>query len=159
VSALFLAVIERRMSGIFQQFAGSLPEGPAIEDTLRNFAAALIRVVLSEEQVALVRVIRMEAAKFPELGERFYELGPKRGEDALTAYLTKQVEKGRLRNDDTRQRAQHSMSLITGGPVRWYVLGLVPARIAIQKHLDAAIRFMRVYSRTSSQQDGNIDLH
>jgi hypothetical protein len=29
----------------------------------------------------------MEAAKFPEFGERFYEPGPKRGEERLAAVL------------------------------------------------------------------------
>jgi hypothetical protein len=146
---LFLAVIERRMTGIFQQVAGSLPEEPPIEETLRNYGAALIRLALSKDQVALVRVISMESTKFPELGKRFYELGPKRGEEILAAYLTKQAEKGRLSNEDTHQMAQHFMSLITGGPVRWFVLAFDPSSLskrALQKHLNSAIQvFMRAY--------------
>ncbi len=146
---LFLAVIERRMTRIFQPFASSLPEDPPIEDTLRSSGAALIRVALSKKQVALVRVISMESTKFPELGKRFYELGPKRGEERLAAYLTKQVEKGRLRNDDTRQMAQHFLSLITGGPIRWFVLAFDPSSLsksALQKHLNSAIQvFIRAY--------------
>jgi TetR/AcrR family transcriptional regulator, mexJK operon transcriptional repressor len=90
-------------------------------------------------------------AKFPEFGKRFYELGPKRGEERLAAYLTKQVEKGRLMNDDTRQMAQHFLSLITGGPIRWFVLGFDPSSLsksALQKHLNSAIRaFLRAYGR------------
>jgi len=148
---LFMAVIERRMTGIFQQVAGSLPEEPPIEDTLHNFGLTLIELALSKEQVALARVVSMEAAKFPELGRRFYELGPKRGEEALAAYFTKQVEMGRLSNEDTRQMAQHFMSLITGGPVRWFVLGFVSSSLpksGLQKHLNSAIRvFMRAYRR------------
>jgi TetR/AcrR family transcriptional regulator of autoinduction and epiphytic fitness len=148
---LFLAVIERRMTGIFRQVAASLPEEPPIEDTLRNFGAAVIRLALSKEQVALVRVVSMESAKFPELGKRFYELGPKRGEEALAAYLKKQAEKGRLSNEDTRQMAQHFISLITGGPVRWFVFGFDPsplAKSALQKRLNSAIQvFMRAYGR------------
>jgi len=148
---LFLAVIERRMTGIFQEVAGSLPEEPPIEDTLCNFGLALIRLALSKEQIALIRVVSMEAAKFPELGKRFYELGPKRGEEALAAYFTKQVEVGRLSNEDTRQMAQHFMSLITGGPIRWFVLGFAPSSLsesALQKHLNSAIRvFMAAYRR------------
>jgi TetR/AcrR family transcriptional regulator, mexJK operon transcriptional repressor len=148
---LFLAVIERRMTGIFQQVAATLPEEPPVEETLRNFGSAVIRLVLSKEQVALVRVIGMESAKFPELGKRFYELGPKRGEEALAAYFTKQSEKGRLLNEDTRQMAQHFMSLVTGGPVRWYVFGFDRSSLpksVLQKHLDSAIQaFMRAYGR------------
>lgn len=111
----------------------------------------MIRLALSKEQVALVRVVSMESAKFPELGKRFYELGPKRGEEALVAYLKKQAEKGRLSNEDTRQMAQHFISLVTGGPVRWFVFGFDPsplAKSALQKHLNSAIQvFMRAYGR------------
>ncbi len=148
---LFLAVIERRMNRMFQQVAASLPEGPPVEETLRNFGWAAIRFLLSREQVALVRVISMESAKFPELAKRFYELGPKRGEEALAAYFAKQANKGRLSNEDTRQMAQHFMSLITGGLVRWFVFGFdpsPPSKSALQKHLNSAIQaFMRAYGR------------
>jgi hypothetical protein len=93
----------------------------------------------------------MESARFPELGKRFYELGPKRGEEALAAYFAKQIEKGRLLRDDTRQMAQHFMSLITGGSVRWYVLGFEASslsRTSLEKHLNSAIQvFMRAYKR------------
>jgi TetR/AcrR family transcriptional regulator, mexJK operon transcriptional repressor len=148
---LFLAVIERRMNDIFQQVAASLPEEPPVEETLRNFGSALIGFFLSKEQVALVRMVSMESAKFPELGKRFYELGPKRGEETLAAYLAKQAEKGRVLNEDTRQMAQHFTSLVTGGPVRWFVFGFDQSSLpksALQKHLNSAIQaFMRAYGR------------
>jgi hypothetical protein len=56
-------------------------------------AQPLIRVALSKEQLALGRVISMETTKFPELGTRFHDLGPKRGEERLAAYLMKQIER------------------------------------------------------------------
>jgi TetR/AcrR family transcriptional repressor of mexJK operon len=152
---LFLAVIERRIDGIFQQVAGSLPEERPIEETLQKFGSALIRLALSQEQIALIRVVSMEAARFPELGKRYYELGPKRAEERLAAYLRKQVERGRLLNEDTRQMAQHFVSLASGGPVRWFVLGFDPismSKNAIQKHLDSAVlMFMRAYQRSPAK--------
>jgi TetR/AcrR family transcriptional regulator, mexJK operon transcriptional repressor len=152
---LFLAVIERRIDGIFQQVAGSLPEERPIEETLQKFGSALIRLALSKEQIALIRVVSMEAARFPELGKRYYELGPKRAEERLAAYLRKQVERGRLLNEDTRQMAQHFLSLVTGGPVRWFVLGFDPismSKNAIHKHLDSAVlMFMRAYQRSPAK--------
>jgi TetR/AcrR family transcriptional repressor of mexJK operon len=147
---LFLAVIERRMNFIFKQVVASLPEEPPVEETLSNFGSATIKFLLSKEQIALVRVVSMESAKFPELGKRFYELGPKRGEEALAVYLRKQAKRGRILNEDTRQMAQHFMSLITGGPVRWSILGFFPSsptKSALQNHLNAAIRaFMKAYT-------------
>src|SRR5690348_10501738 len=101
---LFLAVIERRMNDIFRQVAASLPEEPPVEETLRNLGSALIGFFLSKEQVALVRMVSMESARFPELGKRFYELGPKRGEEALVAYLKKQAAKGRLSDRSEERR-------------------------------------------------------
>jgi TetR/AcrR family transcriptional repressor of mexJK operon len=152
---LFLAVIERRIDGIFQQVAGTLPEERPIEETLQKFGSALIRLALSQEQIALIRVVSMEAARFPELGKRYYELGPKRAEERLAAYLRKQVEGGRLLNEDTRQMAQHFVSLVSGGPVRWFVLGFDPismSKNAIQKHLDSAVlMFMRAYQRSPAK--------
>ena len=152
---LFLAVIERRIDGIFQQVAGSLPEERPIEETLQKFGSALIRLALSKEQIALIRVVSMEAARFPELGKRYYELGPKRAEERLATYLRKQVERGRLLNEDTRQMAQHFVSLASGGPVRWFVLGFDPismSKNAIHKHLDSAVlMFMRAYQRSPAK--------
>jgi TetR/AcrR family transcriptional regulator, mexJK operon transcriptional repressor len=152
---LFLAVIERRINGIFQQVAGSLPEERPIEEALQKFGSALIRLALSKEQIALIRVVSMEAARFPELAKRFYELGPKRAEETLAAYFRKQVERGRLLNEDTRQMAQHFVSLVTGGPVRWFVLGYDPTSISkngIHKHLDSAVlTFMRAYQRSPAK--------
>jgi TetR/AcrR family transcriptional regulator, mexJK operon transcriptional repressor len=146
---LFLAVIERRMNSIFDQVAETLPEDPPIEETLQNFGSSLIGLALSEDQVALVRVVGMESRKFPELGRQFYELGPKRGQETLAAYFAKQIEKGRLSNHDTRLMAQHFMSLITGGPIRWFVLGIDPFPMpekTLQEHLNAAIQaFLRAY--------------
>jgi TetR/AcrR family transcriptional regulator of autoinduction and epiphytic fitness len=153
---LFLAVIEQRMNRIFQQAAATLPEEPPVEETLRNFGSALIGFVLSKEQVALVRMVSMESAKFPELRRRFYELGPKRGEETLAAYLTKQVVKGCLLNEDTRQMAQHFASLVTGGPVRWFVFGFDRSSLsksALQKYLNSAIQaFMRAYGHVPANQ-------
>jgi TetR/AcrR family transcriptional regulator of autoinduction and epiphytic fitness len=150
---LFNAVIQRRMTGIFQAVAAALPENPPIEQTLHNFGSALIRLALSEDQIKLVRVVSMESAKFPELGKRFYKLGPKRGEEDLAEYFKRQIERGRLPKDDTRQMAQHVLSLITGGPVNWYVLGFEPSPLSknsLRKHLNSAVRtFLKAYGSHS----------
>src|SRR5260370_40890708 len=65
---LFLAVIERRVNGIFQQVAATLPEEPPVEETLRKYGSTLIRLAMTKEQIALIRLVSMEAAKFPEMG-------------------------------------------------------------------------------------------
>lgn len=146
---LFIAVIEQRMNLIFDQVATSLPIDPPIEGTLKEFGSRLLKLALSKEQIALLRVVSMESSRFPELAERFYELGPKRGVAHLGRYLRVQIERGRLVREDPMMMAEHLSSLLTGGPVRWAVLGLRSNLRAKdkQKRIDAAVNvFLRAYS-------------
>jgi TetR/AcrR family transcriptional regulator, mexJK operon transcriptional repressor len=145
---LFLAVVERRMTSIFEQVA-RFPEQSNLESTLRQFGLNLLRIALSPQQVSLIRMIGMEAGRYPELAGRFYENGPKRGEEALASYLARQISSGQLRKDDPRIMARHFMSLITGSPVRWFVLGFDPDPIdegSLWKHVDDVLRlFLHAY--------------
>jgi TetR/AcrR family transcriptional repressor of mexJK operon len=147
---LFIAVLERRMDLIFSQVSTALPVDPPIEETLKEYGSRLLQFALSQDQIALFRVVSMESPRFPELGERFYELGPKRGHAFLSDYLEEQIRRERLIKEDAALMAEHLISLLTGGPVRWLVLGLQRNPIAKdgQRHVDAAVRvFLRAYAK------------
>lgn len=146
---LFIAVLERRMDFIFSQVSTALPLDPPIEETLKEYGSRLLRLALSEDQIAILRVVSMESVRFPELGERFYELGPKRGFIYLGNYMDEQIKRGGLLKEDPMLMAEHFISLLTGGPVRWVVLGVQRNPIARsgQQLVDAAVRvFLRAYS-------------
>jgi TetR/AcrR family transcriptional repressor of mexJK operon len=147
---LFLAVIKRRMTSIFEQVA-RFPEQSTLESTLRQFGLNLVRIALSPEQVLLIRMISMEAGRYPELAMRFYENGPKRGEEALASYLASQIRSGHLQKEDPLIMAGHLISLITGSPFRRFVLGFDPDSIgerSLRKHIDDVVRlFIRAYGR------------
>lgn len=150
---LFIAVLERRMNMIFREMSTALPVEPPIEGTLKEFGSRLVRLALSENQISLLRVVSMEAPRFPELADRFFELGPKRGQAELGRYMREQIKLGRLLKEDPQLMAEHFISLITGGPVRWAVLHLsaYPSLKERQKRLDAAIKvFLRAYATTAS---------
>ncbi len=145
---LFLAVVERRMSRIFEQIV-SFPRSSSMETSLRKFSANLLRIALSPEQIALIRMISMESGRYPELAKRFYEIGPKRGEEALAAYLALQIERDQLRKEDPLMMAQQLMSLVTGGSVRWFVLGFDTEPVSessLKKHIDGVVKlFLLAY--------------
>lgn len=151
---LFLAVIARRMTKIFEQVA-KFPERRTIQSTLRQFGANLLHVALSPEQISLIRMISMEADRYPELATRFYENGPKRGEEALATYLAGQIKARHLRDEDPLMMARHLMSLITGSPVRWFVLGFDSEPIAersLRRHIDGVVNlFLRAYGRSEKR--------
>ena len=146
---LFLAVLERRMESILSDFAATLQPELPIEQTLREYGLRLMQLALSENQRGMVRVISMEASRFPDLGRRFYELGPGRGVAILASYMSEQIKRGRLVEEDPQIMTEQLMSLITGGYVRWTLLGL-PDNISLRekKHrVGAAVEmFLRAYS-------------
>lgn len=145
---LFLAVIERRMTSIFGQVA-TFTQGRTLQETLQQFCASLLRIALSPEQISLIRMISMESGRYPALAARFYENGPKRGEQALASYLSSQIVQGFLRKEDPLMMARQLMNLITGSPVRWFVLGFDPQPIGkrlLQKHINETVcLFLRIY--------------
>jgi TetR/AcrR family transcriptional regulator, mexJK operon transcriptional repressor len=147
---LFLAVMERRMAGVFNDGAVfSMAQEAPLETTLRHFASWLLRGALSEAQIALIRIVNMECARFPVLGERFLQLGPERGHAVLADYLAGQIKRGSLLNEGARRMAEHYISLLTGGEVRWRITGLraTPLRKnELEQHLEAALQaFLRAY--------------
>ncbi|WP_241654299.1 TetR/AcrR family transcriptional regulator C-terminal domain-containing protein [Granulicella sibirica] len=142
-------MIERRVRPVFEQVA-KFPECDTAEKTLQTFGLNLLRIALSPEQISLIRMISMESERYPELAKRFYENGPKRGEDALAAYLSDQVKVKRVRDEDSLTMARHFMSLITGSPVRWFVLGFDTEPLSersLRKHVEGVVRvFLRAYA-------------
>jgi len=136
------------MTRIFEEVA-KFPECSTVEKSLRKFSANLLRIALSPEQISLIRMISMESGRYPELARRFYENGPKRGEFSLAAYLSSQIMLGQLRDEDPLMMARHLMSLITGSPVRWFVLGFDAEPISersLEKHINGVVGlFLRAY--------------
>jgi AefR-like transcriptional repressor, C-terminal domain len=84
------------------------------------------------------------------LGQRFFETGPGIGQAALADYFTGQIARGRMSNENTERMAEHYISLLSGGGVRWVVLGLSSMNMkksAQIEHVEAALRmFLRAYS-------------
>jgi TetR/AcrR family transcriptional repressor of mexJK operon len=145
---LFLAVIERRMTRVFEQVA-VFPAYASMEETLRRFSINLLKIALSPDQISLIRMVSMESERYPELAKRFYLNGPRRGEDALAAFLASRIEAGELRQEEPRRMAGHLISLLTGSPVRWFVLGLDTEPLterALKKHIESVVQlFLRAY--------------
>ena len=158
---LFIAVLERRTEAIFRELFTALPVDGPIEKTLMEFGARVLRIADADDQLRLQRVVSMEAERFPELAHRFYELGPNRVLEELSRYLKAQIKRGRLIPEDPRMMAEHMAGLITGGDVRWKILGircaLCPAEN--QRRLQAAVKaFLRAYSAKSPAEGPGIGL-
>jgi TetR/AcrR family transcriptional repressor of mexJK operon len=153
---LFIAVMERRMDTVLGEVTAPLPAESPIDIALKEYGIRFLRFALSDDQITLLRIISMESVRFPELGKRFFELGPKRGQTFLAGYFREQIQLGHLLQDDPWTMAEHLVSLLSGGPVRWTILGLQTAtrtREKQQEHVAGALKvFLRAYG-TSPRAD------
>ena len=155
---LFIAVMERRMDAVLGQVTAPLPAGSPIDVALKEYGTRFLRFALSDDQITLLRIISMESVRFPELGERFFELGPKRGQTFLAGYLQEQIKLGYLVKDNPWTMAEHLISLLSGGAVRWSVLGLqagTKTKGKQQEHIAGVLKvFLRAYG-TSTLVEGH----
>jgi TetR/AcrR family transcriptional regulator, mexJK operon transcriptional repressor len=96
-------------------------------------------------------MIGMKSSKFPELGKRYYELGPGRGVAILAGCMEEQIKQKRLIKEDPWTMTEHLIGLIAGEYVRWTMLGL-PDTLSLKEKKrigDTVEMFLRVYSTRS----------
>ena len=74
--------------------------GAPIEVVLHEAANRIVRFFLSDFGRQVFRICVSESFRFPELGRRFYESGPKLVRERMTKVLTPYVERGVLKIDD-----------------------------------------------------------
>lgn len=96
---LFKAVIERKC----EQFMAALYEaelhGGDLRTALVSAGERIVELALSDESVAIYRIIIAENERFPEIGQSLYRAGPRRGREQMARFLQLAKEKGRFRPD------------------------------------------------------------
>lgn len=121
-----------------------------IEQTLLKLARRIVQLFIAPERLALSRAMIAEAERFPELAERFYESGPKRGIARLSGYLQAQQEAGVIHCENPEWAAIHFMNLVRSYPMFRALHGMSPMprgqelddflRNAVQLFLDGCRR-------------------
>lgn len=72
-----------------------------VRATLLAFGNAYREKLLSPQGLALFRTMTAEAPRFPELAKQFFRQGPLTTRKRLAAYLTRAMDRGALRRDDS----------------------------------------------------------
>lgn len=119
-SALFAALMERRsrQSQARVALAAEQPPGaaaPPPAEVLGRFGTHLLRVMTSEENRRLHRLILAESERFPELTAAFWQNGPGRGREVLRHYLGAQVARGALAIENLDYAAEQFVGMLLGG--------------------------------------------
>src|SRR3569833_993906 len=113
---LFVAVIQNQCE-VHQNQIYDFAD-PDIRLFLMELARRFVRLLLSDEVIAIHRFVVAEATRFPEIGEALYEAGPKRGKLRLVSYLKQAMADGRLRQADPERAAEHAMEMVVGAMYR-----------------------------------------
>jgi TetR/AcrR family transcriptional regulator, mexJK operon transcriptional repressor len=145
---LFVAVIYRKCNDLFQEASERLHANGPIPEMLRALSKSLLEITLSDDSIALYRIVYNESGRFPELGRMFYEAGPARGLDLLATYLKEQMEKKNLRDADPTIAASHYLDMTIGRFVMKALLGINPrpSEKERSKVIDSAVDvFLRAY--------------
>jgi TetR/AcrR family transcriptional regulator, mexJK operon transcriptional repressor len=111
---LFGAVVARLSERRFYGFSVAALDPAEIEVSLTTIAARFLGLVLSQEAIALNRIIIGEVSRFPELGGVFWRAGPERTRAQIEAFLRRAAVIGSLAVPDPRLAAEQFIALARG---------------------------------------------
>lgn len=117
-------------------------------ETLRRFATALLRLLLSEDVVRTRRVCDAEAESHPEVAAAYFSEGPEHTTRLLTEYLEQLHDSGQLSISNPHHAAIQLLYMLTGEAQMRALLNQ-PAWTENQviAYLDSSIEmFLRAYA-------------
>ena len=123
---------------------GELP----LREMLLTKGRRLLAVLTAPDGAELMRVVMSEAARFPELGRTFYEIGPGQSVTDLAGYLDERVAAGELEIGNTKMAAQQFLGALVF-PVHMQMTLGIRKRIA-KKEIEAIVEsavtgFLKIY--------------
>jgi AcrR family transcriptional regulator len=147
-AALFTAYInetcERHLARVFDQ----ADHGGDPAAVLRSVGKRMVQMMLSDQGLAIHRMVIAEAAKFPALARGFFEAGPARAIGFLAAWLAEETRQGRLQVADPEFAAEQFFNLCQARLVLRRRLEMLPnpPDSEIEQVIEASIgMFLRTY--------------
>jgi AcrR family transcriptional regulator len=146
--ALFEALIREERAHQPERNAMFPDDEPDPAKALAIYGRRLMAKVIRPENLAQIRVVVAAAAKFPRLGQAFYEAGPLFGIGLLTAKLDAFVVSGTLRIDDTNLAARQFIDLCLGDTLKRMLFMVIDSAHPSHFELavdDAVAMFIKAY--------------
>ena len=128
--------------------ASEIASWDELRAALIRYGQRMIGFFLEPDSLAIHRIVMAESARFPELGQAFYDNGPKRVRSALGLWFAAQAQAGWLVLPDPVTAAEHFLSLVRGGLYMRASLNLPfdPDRPGIEEMIVTAVdMFLRAY--------------
>ena len=125
-----------------------------VEAALRTLGRLYVEMFSDPTVVALYRTVVQARHRFPEIGRRFMEAGPRTAIELLSRYLTKAAEAKALSIPDVERAAEQFLALCQGYLVQDLLLGMAqaPNRGEIEERVDVALdAFFAIYPPSEPQ--------
>jgi AcrR family transcriptional regulator len=147
---LFSEIVLRTIDEVGEPFfdwLGGLDDAKDLEAALGELARRLVAIVREQRLLDLRRLVIGEASRFPKLASTYFERGPGRTIETLSAEFEQLGERGLLRVGDPRQAAQQFNWLVLAEPLNRATFGVDPGRDGdLERHAEAAVRvFLAAY--------------
>jgi AcrR family transcriptional regulator len=122
-AALFRAVVTDSIDGFMLAIDEQVLATLSLEAALERILAEFGRLTLSEETIAINRLVIGECERFPEIAAAFYEAAIQRVSDAMANWLRQQGEQGLIKLDDPQTAAGILRGMMIMDPQRAAMLG------------------------------------
>ncbi|MBI1686616.1 TetR/AcrR family transcriptional regulator [Caulobacter hibisci] len=144
---LFVATMLEKGTQIIDPVFATFDTEEELRPALNRFGRAFLPFIASDEVLAFRRMIIAEGAR-SNLGQLFFENGPKRGWTRMTARFEYFMAAGKMRRVDPWRAAMHFQALCESGPFYRLLEGVLKELTPelIDETVDAAVDvFMRAY--------------
>ena len=117
--ALFAAVVHRIIERLRPPTNVPLIEGADLAAMLERLAALILRAALSEQAIALHRLVVAQSARFPELAAAVaHEGASEEAIELIAGLLEREANKNRMQVDDADFAAEQFLHMVVGLPQR-----------------------------------------
>jgi AcrR family transcriptional regulator len=133
-----------------------------LDEALRRLGVGFLGFILRDEAMAVARLVIAEAHRFPELGEAFYEIGPKKATAALADWMKRRMDRGEMRQADPETAARQFFALCKSGLHTLRMWNVIPevAPADIERHIAVQVEmFVAAYGarvQGQHQEQGQI---
>jgi TetR/AcrR family transcriptional repressor of mexJK operon len=131
---LFEAVMRRLVDRFSSQLDEMMLLNDPPEKVLTAFAGKILERMVSDDGIALQKLVHMESKRFPGVARLFFELGPQRTLRSLGRYLDSQVAQERLCPLDGEIAAQHFMGILASDLMMRRSLGVLTKKPTVQEN-------------------------
>ncbi len=145
--SLFVAAISAKCGEQLPGDLYSIVPGRPLREQLLSIARAFFGLIMSEEAVAIHRVVTTQSAS-SKLGQMFWEAGPCQAQTAMETFLRDEIAAGQLQIADVHRACEQFYSMLKGEPHMKLLCGYPsPTPDEAEAHVQATVdMFLDAYA-------------